>query len=443
MTRLALALNRFSERYVPSALVIAALLTVLVIAMAVGLARMPLSACVRAWGDGCWALLEFAMQMCLILMTGSILADSPVLKRALDAAARIPADTRQTIAFAAFCAMAFCWVHWGFGVIASAFLARSLIQRQPKTDYKLLVAVSYFGMGAVWHAGLSGSAPLLVATPKHFMQDKIGLIPLSETIFSPFNLALTVITVGALTLLAWILARDRSHLFLLPADRIQALADDGKKIEAPRYPSAWLRWLEGGWTINAALAALGFAWLVLDWQRGGLNITINKVNFGFLMLGLALHASPAAFSASAERAAGLVHGIVIQFPFYAGIFGVIKGAGLDGMLGQWFVSLADAKSFPLIVYWYSGILNYFVPSGGSKWAIEAPYILEASRELGVPYAKTVLAYAWGDMVTDMIQPFWCLPLLAVARLEFKDILGYTMIAFIVCAGIGSAAFWFL
>ena len=171
-------------------------------------------------------------------------------------------------------------------------------------------------------------------------------------------------------------------------------------------------------------------------------LTIDKVNFFFLILSFLLYPNPTAFSRSAEKASGYVHGIIIQFPIYAGIFGVIKGSGLDRIIGSWFVAVSTKECFPLVVYWYSGLLNYFIPSGGSKWAIEAPYILEASRSLGVPFSKTVLAYAWGDMVTDMIQPFWCLPLLAVARLEFKDILGYELIVFLLCALIGSAAFLF-
>lgn len=438
MTRLASALTAFSERYLPSAFVIACLLTFFTFALGMAAAGKSFLDCVGYWGDGFWSLLEFGMQMCLILMTGSILADSPVLRRALDAASRLPRSPRQTVAFMAFASMVLCWLHWGLGMIASAFLARSLVRRHPTTDYRLLVATAYFGMGAVWHAGLSGSAPLLVATPKHFLADRIGIIPLAQTTFSPFNLALTAATLIALTTLAWFLYPAQEDVFVLPAEALSDL-----QAERPHLgpaASGWIRLLERTPAVNLAVAGLGLLWLALDWQKSGFSPTFNKINFLFLMAGLALHPSPAHFAHAAEKAGSFLHGIVIQFPLYAGIYGIIKGAGLDAQIGGWFVSLAGPRTFPLVVYWYSGVLNYFVPSGGSKWAIEAPYILHAAKQLGVDNAQVVLAYAWGDMVTDMIQPFFCLPLLAVAKLEFKDIFGYEAMTFLVCVALGSAAF---
>ncbi|HVE14109.1 MAG TPA: TIGR00366 family protein, partial [Elusimicrobiota bacterium] len=190
LSRTVLSLTRFSERWVPSAFVIACLLTFAVVALALGLTPAAPGQVVGYWGDGFWALLSFAMQMCLALMTGSIIADSPLLRRALDRLSRLPRTDRQAVVFAAAASMVLAWLHWGMGMAASAFLARALARRRPKVDYPLLVAVSYFGQGAVWHAGLSGSAPLLVATPGHFLAASIGVIPLSETIFSSFNLAL-------------------------------------------------------------------------------------------------------------------------------------------------------------------------------------------------------------------------------------------------------------
>ncbi len=442
LTRLALALNAWSERWIPSAFVIAGLLTALTFVLAVGLAGQAPADCLRHWGGGFWVLLEFGMQMCLIMMTGAILADSPLVRRALDALASVPRTPRGAVAWTAFLSMALCWLHWGLGMIAGAFLVRRVVARQPKTDYKLLVAVAYFGMGAVWHAGLSASAPLLVATPKHFMEAKVGIIPLRDTVFSSFNLALVATMTVVLVALAWLLyPRRREDAFILPPERL-AVLEEPPPAEDSRKLSPFLRFLERGYAVNGMLGLMALAWLWQDAWGSGFNITFNKLNLFFLGLGLLLHPHPAAFGAAAEQAASYLHGIVIQFPFYAGMYGIIKGAGLDQLLGNWFVSLAGPKTFPLVVYWYSGILNYFIPSGGSKWAVEAPYVLEAARTLGVSPAKTVLAYAWGDMVTDMIQPFFCLPLLAIAKLEFKDILGYEIITFTVCGAIGTAAFLF-
>lgn len=439
LTRLALRLNRFSERWIPSAFVIAALLTFIVLAMAAVLAGKTPAQCVRYWGDGFWALLEFAMQMCLILMTGAMLADSPAVSGALDRCARLPRTPRQAVAFMALASMTLCWLHWGLGMITSAFLARRLVRERPQTDFRLLVTAAYFGMGVVWHAGLSGSAPLLVATPGHFLEAKMGIVPTSETIFSAFNLSLTAAMLLIMTGLAVALYPRERDAVTLTGPQLAALEPRPPWRPGPA-PSPWLRLLEQTRAVNVLVGGLGLAWLALDAHARGWGLTLNKVNFIFLMAAILLHPSPASVARSSETAAGYVHGIIVQFPLYAGIYGVIKGAGLDVMIGGWFVRLADARTFPVIVYWYSGILNYFVPSGGSKWAIEAPYLLEAAKTLGVPPAKLVLAYSWGDMVTDLVQPFFCLPLLAVARLEFKDILGYCAIAFAACALIGSAAF---
>ncbi|MBI4424316.1 MAG: short-chain fatty acid transporter [Elusimicrobia bacterium] len=443
LTRLALRLTSLSERYIPSAFVIACLLTALTFAVAWLAAGAGPLQCVQHWGDGLWTLLEFAMQMCLILLTGAILADSPIVDGWLERAAAAPRTPRAAVVWAAVGSMLLCWLHWGLGLVASAFFARKLARRHPDTDYRLLVAVSYFGMGAVWHAGLSGSAPLLVATPRHFLHATTGVIALSETTFSPFNLGLTAAVILALAALAWLMHPQRvEERFRLGPEALAKLVA-APPAPAPAAPTAWLDILENGRGVNLLLGSLGVAWLALDALKNGSGVTFNKLNLVFLSLGLLLHRSPAEFTRSAERAANLTYGIILQYPLYAGIYGVIKGAGLDVQIGRWFVSIASAKTYPLVVYWYSGVLNYFIPSGGAKWAVEAPYILEAAKTLGVPYSKAVLAYAWGDMVTDLIQPFFCLPLLAVARIDFKEILGYEALAFAVCAAIGSAAFLLL
>ncbi|TPW21877.1 MAG: short-chain fatty acids transporter [Elusimicrobia bacterium] len=440
--RAALSLTRLSERWVPSAFVIAVWLSFAVMAAALALTPIGPAAAVKAWGDGLWALASFAMHMCLVLMTGAVIADAPVVRRGLDALAGVPKTDRGAVAFSAFVAMVSCWFHWGLGAVAAAFLARRIALKRPGVDYRLLTATAYFGMGAVWHAGLSGSAPLLMATPKNFLEAQVGgVIPTSETVFAPMNLALTAAVIAALTALAWLVYPARPEDAYLLSDEARARLD-----EAPPEPlgaqtgGAWMAFWEGGRAVPLSLGALGAAYVLVDWRAGTFSLTLEKLNLVFLALAVALHRSPADFGRSAEKAAGLVHGIVLQFPLYAGMFGVIKASGLDKLLGEAFVQAASAKTFPLVVYWYSAVLNYFIPSGGSKWAIEAPYLLEAAKALGVPAAKVVLAYSWGDMVTDAIQPFWCIPLLAVARLEFKEILGYMTLVFVVSGVLASAAF---
>ena len=436
-------LSKLSERCVPGAFAIAIGLSFLTLGAAVILTPSGPAAVVGYWGDGVWVLLTFAMQMCLIVVTGSIIADSPPVRRTLDALARIPKTGRGAVVMTAAVSMALCWIHWGLGLIASAFLARSVARRNLSVDYRLLVAAAYLGMGGVWHAGLSGSSTLLVATPGNFLADRIGgVLPTSETVFSGFNIGLTLATFGGLCAMFWTLYPKRKEdAMLLGAEARARLVEDAGSASLGKNANRWLRAIEFGYAPCAALGGLGIAAVILASRGKGFSLTLDNLNLLFLCAAVLLHRSPAEFARAAERGAGFVHGIVIQFPLYAGMFGVIKGSGLDQVLAEAFVALSTARTFPLAVYWYSGLLNYLIPSGGSQFVVEAPYIFEAADRLGVSQAKTVLAFAWGDMVTNSIQPFWCLPLLAVAKLGFKDVLGALIPAFLLCLAIGSIAFF--
>ena len=153
-----------------------------------------------------------------------------------------------------------------------------------------------------------------------------------------------------------------------------------------------------------------------------------------------LHGTPQRFLAAAEEAGHHVWGIVIQFPLYGGIFGIIKFSGLQDAAAGWFAGATSPAYYPLFVTWYSGILNYLIPSGGAKWAVEAPYVLQAAQSMGASVPATVLAYAWGDMLTDIIQPFWAIPLLGLAKLQFRDIMGYALLFFAIYAVLVTGAF---
>jgi short-chain fatty acids transporter len=202
--------------------------------------------------------------------------------------------------------------------------------------------------------------------------------------------------------------------------------------------------LENSPAINLIVGICGLIWLGWHFgQRGFAGINLDVVNFAFLMIGILLHWTPASFLRAAQEGGSFIWGVVVQFPFYAGIFGIIQFSGLATVMGDWFTAIATKETYPFIVVWYSGVLNYIVPSGGSKWAIEAPYIMAAAKNLGVSNAMTVIAYAWGDMVTDVIQPFWAIPLLGVAKLGFRDIMGYCMIYFLFYMVIISLGFLLL
>jgi short-chain fatty acids transporter len=440
LSRLATILTAASQRWIPSAFAIAVLLTFVTFAVSVGAGASPGETLV-AWGSGFWTLLPFAMQMSLVILTGYIVSTAPVVEPLFARLAAVPRSPRGAVVMMALVSMGLAWIHWGLSIVGCAMFVRHVARAQPRVDYRLLVAAAYFGMGATWHSGLSASAPLLVATPGHFLEARIGLIPIGRTIFHPFNLALTSVVVAVLALLAYVLHPRDAEAVCIDADALDALA----RFTPPAKPAASspASLIDHTWWLNGLIGVCGMAWLVWYFAGRGFSLTLDVLNFAFLMLGILLHRSPASVLASAEQGAGLLAGVVLQFPFYAGMYGVIQGTGLGERLGAWIAGAADPRLFPLLLYWYSGIVNYFVPSGGSKWAIEAPYLVDAAQRLGLGIDQVVVAYAWGDMATDLIQPFWALPLLAAARLDFRDIMGYATLVFLVYVAIVSLAFFLL
>jgi len=439
LPRLADGLARVSARYVPDSFTIACLLTVVTFAMGMTLGGASAMQTVDAWGSGFWELLGFSMQMVMMIFAGYLVAVSPAMTRVLDALARVPRSPRQAIGWTAFLAMAACWLNWGMGLIASAVLVRFMARRHPDADYRLLVAVAYLGMGATFHAGPSGSVPLLLATPNTFMI-KEGLIaapiPLAQTIFTPLNLGLTAIVISGLTALAVLMHPPADKVVRADPEAVGAMAAFAPPAR-PSQPTPADRLMFSG-LANRTLGALGVIYIARHVSGSGMNLTLDTVNLLSLSVGVLLHPHPASILKAAEEAARSAHGVVLQFPLYSGIYGIIKGTGVAAMLAGAFVSAATPRTFPLIVFWYSAFLDYFVPSGGGKWAIEALYVIRAGDALGVPVTDVAMAYAYGDMATNIIQPFWAIPLLGVARLDFRDILGYEILVFALYTAFMSA-----
>jgi len=443
------ALTRGTERYIPDAIVIVWILSIITFIFALIWGETTVMGAIQAWGKGFWALLQFAMQMCLIMMTGYILACSPPIRRLLDGLSgwANPEKPWQAILLMAFFSMIIAWINWGLSLIGSAMFALFIVRRNPKVDYRLLVAAAYLGLGCTWHSGLSASAPLLVNTPGNFLiKAKIldATISTADTIFTPFNLILFVIILFVIAfLIAGMHPRPEKTFKISPE-----LADRIKLYEPPEMPrerktvSLWMNWWPG-W--NIIIFAGGIIWIIWSISTVGVAkfINLNNINFVFLMLGILFHWRPWSFLKATEAAGGAVWGIVIQFPFYAGIFGLFKFTALATAFTKAFVAISTPGTYFLIIYWYAGLLNYLVPSGGSEWAITAPYLVPAAKELGVDIWKTVITYAWGDMLTDMIQPFWAIAMLAVVKLEFREIMGWLMLVFFVYAIITSVAFLLL
>ncbi|AWK52883.1 TIGR00366 family protein [Clostridium beijerinckii] len=428
------------QRFLPDPLVFAMILTLIMFVSGIIFTGHTPIDMIGFWGKSFWNLLAFGMQMALILVTGNALASSPPIKRILEKIAGVPKTPAQGIMLVTFVAAVANIINWGFGLIVGALLAKEVAKKVPRTDYRLLIASAYIGF-MTWHGGLSGSIPLLAATKGNPMEKAIGLIPLSETIFSPFNIFITIALIIVLPLMTrMMMPKDEDVIeidpALLAADELAATNTDiaTEKTFAVRVEnSKIIAWLIG---------ILGISYMVYYFMHNG-TMDVNAVNMIMFFAGIILHGSPLSYMQAIVNGAKGTAGIMVQFPFYAGIQGMMDLSGLGGMITSGFVSISNIHTFPIFAFLSSGLINFFVPSGGGHWVVQAPFIMPAAQALGADMGKAAMAIAYGEAWMNMAQPFWALPALAIAGLKVRDIMGYCVTTLIVGAlifGVGLALF---
>lgn len=426
---------RLVERYLPDPYIFVLLLTIVAALAAMIVEGQPPQAIMRFWGNGFWDLLTFSMQMLLVLVTGFMLANSPPVKRLLDWLAGRVSTAGGAIILVTVVSLVASWLNWGFGLVVGALFAKALARRI-RVDYRLLVASAYAGF-VVWHGGLAGSIPLTIATPGHFMADSIGVVSTSSTIFSFFNLAIIAILFVVIPLV---------NRLMLPSDEESVIVDADQLAEPEPTPLALDRpaeHLENSTTLAWLVGIPGLLFLADHFllQGGGLNL--NVVNFLFLFLAIVLHRTPRNLLDSLQEAIKGGAGIVIQFPFYAGIMAIMVDSGLAESLSRMFVSIASADTLAFWSFISAGVVNLFVPSGGGQWAVQAPVMIPAAQNLGADIPRIAMAVAWGDAWTNLLQPFWALPVLAIAGLKAKDIMGFCLVQLLVTGVIIALGLTFL
>lgn len=423
------------ERYLPDPYIFVLLLTLIAAVAAIAVERQTPLAVLRMWGDGFWGLLTFSMQMLLVLVTGFMLASSPPVKRILQKIAGTAKSPGGAIILVTLVSLAASWINWGFGLVVGALFAKELA-RVIKVDYRLLVASAYSGF-VVWHGGLAGSVPLTIATEGHFSADQIGVIGTGSTIFAFFNLAIVVCLFIAVPLVnRMMLPDEKDSVYVDP----KLLDDEPEPVGRITRPAEKL---ENSMPLALLVGVPGLLFLLDHFllRDGGLNL--NVVNFMFLFLAIVLHRTPRNLLISLNEAIKGGAGIVIQFPFYAGIMAIMVQSGLAQSMSEWLVSFATASSLPFWSFISAGIVNLFVPSGGGQWAVQAPVMLPAAEALGADIARVAMAVAWGDAWTNLLQPFWALPVLAIAGLKAKDIMGFCLIQLFITGIIISVGLvWF-
>ena len=443
---------RLVQRWLPEPFIFAILLTVVAAVTAMGVCSQSLVEVLEHWGGGVWNLLAFAMQMALVLVCGSALAAAPAVKRGIDALARLPKSPAAAIALVTVVSALACWLNWGFGLIVGVVFAKAIARQLQGIDYRLLIASAYSGF-VVWHAGLSGSIPLTMATPGEALVKATNgaltaPVPVSQTILDPHNLVMVLLVIVGITVANTLMHPKQGAVTvdvnLLKDDAVETFHETSPQKRTPAQrmeQSPVLAWITGLLLLGYLVLRLGF--------RGG-TVDLGAVIMLFLALGLLLHGTPVAYVRAFGKAATGAAGIILQFPFYAGIMGIITGVGVSGIslgnvLAEGCIRISNPVTYPLLTFLCAALLNLFVPSGGGHWAIQAPIMFTAGAELGVDPGLTGTAIAWGDAWTNLIQPFWALPALAIAKLDAKDIMGYCLIDLLITGVIiaGGLVVWAL
>ncbi|MDM9631355.1 short-chain fatty acid transporter [Robiginitalea aurantiaca] len=446
------------RRFLPSPFVIALILTLVTMGLALVFGKFPQAdssweGMLGSWEKGLWnrELLVFAYQMMLILVLGHVLVLSKPMERLIIRLTSFSRDGASAALLVASATMLVSFFNWGLGLIFGAILARKVGEyaqkQQIPVNYPLIGACGYVGL-MIWHGGISGSAPIKVSEPGHLANLMGGAsgaggaslypetIPTSLTIFSVPNLIIFFLVFTAISSLVYYLGRkvNPTHVSLPVyafSDSDTSKASGAERLDRSPVLS----------TLFGALIFLAFLVQYLP-QLKSLNLTPDMLNFFMLGLAILLHGSIRSFLQATQEAIGDTAGILIQFPLYFGIMGIMTESGLIHQISDFFVAISTERTFPLFTFFSAGLVNIFVPSGGGQWAVQGPVILEAAQQLGVSLPKAVMAISYGDQLTNMLQPFWALPLLGITRLKAREILPYTMLFMLVGGVIYLAGLWF-
>lgn len=449
----------FMNKFLPDAFIFAVILTIIVFIAAMPAAGAGPLQMAMAWGSGVWGLLAFSMQMALVVVTGTAFATAPIVKKALEAIAKLAKTPAQGVALVVLVSGIANFLNWGFGLIVGALLGRAVARQLKDVDYRMLIAAGYSGF-VIWHAGMSGSIPLALNTaanlnPETGMANTGGavteLISTGETIFAGWNLIMIALVVILTAVLFAISHPKGDDVFVVdPA----VLADEEREYPAPVTPAEKI---ENSPILAWIIGICGLVWIVVNFfvkievngtmfGKGLNGLDLNSVNFIFLILGLLGHGTPIRYVHAVIDAAKGAAGVILQFPFYAGIQAMMvfklgaTGTSLAAVISEFFVSISNSITFPLWTFLAAGIVNFFVPSGGGQWSVQGPIMMPAGLELGVKPAVTGMAIAWGDQWTNMIQPFWALPALGAAGLGAKDIMGYCVLTLLVMGVVACGGF---
>lgn len=428
---------RLVQKYLPEPFIFAIILSLIAFVVAIPICKQSPLEVVEHWGDGVWSLLAFAMQMALVLVCGATLAASPSIKTFISRLASIPKTPISAIAIVTLVSALACWINWGFGLIVGVIFAKEIAKKVKNVDYRLLIASSYSGF-VVWHAGLSGSIPLTMATPGEALSSATkGIltspIPISNTVLNYHNILIVCLCIVALVVVNSLMHPKGEKVISIDPQLLMEEKEVKDSVSENKTPAERM---ENSKLLSIIISCLGLGYLVYKIGFKDGSFDLNSVIMLFLFLGIILHKTPLRYVKAFSKSASSAAGILLQFPFYAGIMGIITGVGESGIclgtvISNACISISNPITYPLLTFLCAAVLNMFVPSGGGHWAIQAPIMFAAGADLGVDPGLTGTAIAWGDAWTNLIQPFWALPALAIAKLNAKDIMGFCLIDLLI------------
>lgn len=419
------------ERIMPDPFIFAILLTF--VGAGLALLLVPgtrLSDVGAGWYAGVFNIFTFAFQMVIMLIAGYTLATSPAVHGGLQKIASLAKTPKDAISLTVAVSVVACWLNWGLGLVAAALLAREIAKRV-RVDFGWLVGAAYTGF-VVSTEGISGSIALSQATHGSVLNvvEKVTgkTLALNQTVFTVFNLVPVLVVLVAMPIL---------FRFQQPIAAMTIIADPEKlraedRLSSSKEASGTLSsWLDNAWILNVMLATfIGFS-LVTVWIRHGFAIELNSLILLLIMGGLLLHGRPSAYVAAVKNAARVSGSLVLQYPLYGGLMGIITSTGLAAVLSKAFISISNAHTLPFFTYLTSMMITFFIPSGGGLWAVQGTFAIPAATSLHASLAATTMAVAQGESVSNMLQPFWALPILAIAGIKMRQIMGFMVITFLV------------
>ncbi len=431
LARMGASLADWSERWFPDAYVFAAIAVFIVAVAALLMGRTPMQVGID-FGKSFWGMIPFTMQMAFVVIGGYVVAVAPPVKKLVVKLAAFPQTPKVAVAYVAFVAMIASLLSWGFSLIFAGILTREVSKRVAGIDYRAMGAAAYLGLGSIWALGLSSSAALLMATKASIppaLYKISGTIPMDETLFTWQNLVMIIVLVVLSVWICYVSCPTADKAKTAEMVGIRYAEEKEEDIGKAQTPGEYLEY-SPILTIVIVLLGLAYLWNTFSTKGFLAAMDLNVYNFMFLIAGMALHGTPKSFLKAAGKSVPMTGGVLLQFPLYAGIFGILMGSGLCDLLAEFFVSISTADTLPVIIGIYSAVLGLFLPSGGGKWVVEAPYMLQAANELKVHLGWMVQVYNAAEALPNFINPFWMLPLLGLTGVKARDLAGYSVLQLI-------------